>query len=217
MHIIVTGAAGVLGQSVVEHLEQAGHQVSAFVSHASSGAATQYAADLRDPQTARDAVNAATRDHGPVDALVHLVGAFNWIPIADSTIDDWMSLYAINVGTTINMVHAVTPHMPDGGAIVCVGAASAQPAGAGMAPYGAAKSGVARVVEALSQELRERHIRVNAVAPAIIDTPRNRTDMPDADYGAWTTPAAIAETIAFLTSPASRAINGAVVPVTNAA
>ena len=217
MHIIVTGAAGVLGQSVVEHLKQAGHQVSAFVSHASSGAATEYSADLRDPQAARDAVNAATQAHGPVDALVHLVGAFNWIPIADSTIDDWMSLYAINVGTTINMVHAVTPHMPDGGAIVCVGAASAQPAGAGMAPYGAAKSGVARVVEALSQELRERHIRVNAVAPAIIDTPRNRTDMPDADYGAWTTPAAIAETIAFLTSPASRAINGAVVPVTNAA
>lgn len=217
MHIIVTGAAGVLGRSVVAHFEQLGHHVSALDMQATDGAATGNIADLSDPHAAHGAVSAATHAQGPVDALVHLVGAFNWIPIADSTIDDWMSLYAVNVGTTINIVHAVLPYMPDGGTIVCVGAASAQPARAGMAPYGAAKSGVARIVEALSEELRARRIRVNAVAPAIIDTPRNRADMPDTDHGEWTTPIAIAETIGFLATSASRAVNGAVLPVTNAA
>lgn len=217
MHIIVTGAAGVLGRAVVAHFQELGHEVSALDVQASSHAATGHLADLGNPQAAQDAVGATVRANGPVGALVHLVGSFAWLRIADSTLDDWMSLYAVNIATTINMIHAATPHMIDGGAIVCVGAASAQPAHAGMAPYAAAKSGVARIVEALSEELQPRRIRVNAVAPAIIDTPRNRADMPDADPSSWTSPRAIAEVIAFLAGPQARAVNGVLLPVTNAA
>src|SRR3546814_19768233 len=96
-----------------------------------------------------------------------------------------------------------------------LGAASAEPAAAGMAPYAAAKAGVARLTEALAEELRPRAIRVNAVLPSIIDTPRNRSDMPDADFNNWVGPAAIADVILFLASPASRAVNGARLPLTN--
>jgi NAD(P)-dependent dehydrogenase (short-subunit alcohol dehydrogenase family) len=56
-------------------------------------------------------------------------------------------------------------------------------------------------------------IWVNAIAPSIIDTPANRKAMPGADVSAWPTPQAIAETIAFLVSPANELTSGAVVPV----
>jgi NAD(P)-dependent dehydrogenase (short-subunit alcohol dehydrogenase family) len=49
--------------------------------------------------------------------------------------------------------------------------------------------------------------------PSIIDTPRNRADMPEADFSRWVTPAAIAEVIAFLVSDAASAVTGALIPV----
>ncbi len=217
MHILVTGAAGVLGRAVAGYFEGLGHRVTALDMVAPAGRVTGHVVDLSDPRATGDIVAAAVGTHGKIDALVHLVGAFNWIPVADSTLEDWRSLFEVNVLTTVNMIHAATPHMLDGAAIVCVGAASAQPARSGMAAYGAAKSGVARLVEALSEELQPRRIRVNAVAPAIIDTPRNRADMPGADPANWTSPLAVAEAIAFLASSAARGVTGAVLPVTNAA
>lgn len=152
---------------------------------------------------------------GGIDALVHLVGAFQWRPVEESTFADWRRLYAANVETGLSTIQAALPHMASGGAIVTVGAASAQPAGAGMTPYAAAKSAVARLSKALAEELRPRGIRVNSVLPAIIDTPRNRADMPEADPAKWTSPAAIADAIYFLASPASRAVNGADLEVGN--
>lgn len=219
MHILITGAAGILGQAVVELLHRRGNTLLAIDQHDGIVPGTDeirlLAVDLGDPRHSRTAIGEHIAQAKPLDAVVHLVGAFNWIPVADSTPDDWWSLHAANIGTTLNVLHAAIPHLRDGGSILCVGAAAAQRATAGMAPYAAAKSGVARIVEALSEELKPRAIRVNAVAPAIIDTPRNRADMPDADPADWTSPAAIAEAIAFLIGPDARAINGALIPVTN--
>ena len=83
-----------------------------------------------------------------------------------------------------------------------------------MGAYAASKSGVARLTEALAAELLDRGVRVNAVAPSIIDTPLNRRDMPDADFERWVAPEALAEVVAFLLSPAARAMTGALLPVT---
>ncbi|SBV31833.1 conserved protein of unknown function [uncultured Sphingopyxis sp.] len=219
MHTLVTGAAGILGRAVVETLHRRGGDLIAIDQQDGTVPGTEeirlLAVDLGDPQRTRTAIEERLGKAGPLDAVVHLVGAFDWITVADSTPDDWWSLHAANIGTTLNVIRAATPHLRDGGAILCVGAAAARSAKAGMAPYAAAKSGIARIVEALSEELKPRAIRVNAVAPAIIDTPRNRADMPEADPADWTSPAAIAEVIAFLVGPKARAINGAIIPVTN--
>jgi NAD(P)-dependent dehydrogenase (short-subunit alcohol dehydrogenase family) len=85
-----------------------------------------------------------------------------------------------------------------------------------MGAYATAKSGVARLTESLAVEVKARGIRVNAILPQTIDTPQNRKDMPKADHSQWTSPAAIAEVIQFLLSNSSRAITGALIPVTNA-
>jgi len=86
-----------------------------------------------------------------------------------------------------------------------------------MTAYTASKSGVAALTQALAQELTEEQIWVNAVAPSILDTPANRSAMPDADHSRWVSPADLATLIAFLASPDNRATRGAVIPVYGAA
>jgi NAD(P)-dependent dehydrogenase (short-subunit alcohol dehydrogenase family) len=95
-----------------------------------------------------------------------------------------------------------------GGAIVAVTARGAQSGAAQMSAYAASKSALQRLVESLSAEVRDAGIRVNSVAPSIIDTPANRSAMPDADHARWVPPQHLAETIAFLTSPGAASIHG---------
>ena len=220
MRVLICGAAGVLGEAMRRTFLSAGHAVACIDR---IGAASQAedehwfpCTDLADPLACESSVAAAVDWLGGLDAVVQLVGAFDWMEVADSSLSDWRGLYRANVETTLAVVQSCVPLMTDGGSIVTVGAASAQPAGKGMAPYAAAKSGVARLSEALADELMPRNIRVNAVLPKIIDTPRNRQDMPDVDPGTWTSPDAVGSVILFLALPDSRAINGASIPVTNA-
>ena len=97
--------------------------------------------------------------------------------------------------------------------IINIGAGAAAKAGAGMGAYTASKAGVQRLTESLSEETKDRGITVNAILPGTIDTPRNRADMPDADFTRWVAPASIAEVIVFLASDAAASITGAAIPV----
>jgi NAD(P)-dependent dehydrogenase (short-subunit alcohol dehydrogenase family) len=82
-----------------------------------------------------------------------------------------------------------------------------------MGAYTASKAGVQRLTESLSEELKSRGITVNAILPGTIDTPRNRADMPDADFTRWVAPQTIAGVIVFLASDAAGAVTGASIPV----
>lgn len=220
MRIIVSGADGALGAAVVSHLASQGHRVASLFGAPDAVATSESAfvvGDLADETAAAAAVEKAAGWLGGVDALVHLVGAFAWAETAGTPLAIWRRMFELNVATAVATVNAALPAVADGGAILFVGARSAEPAGVGFGPYGAAKSGVARLTEALAAELRPRRIRVNAILPAIIDTPANRRDMPDADPAEWTSPHAIAEVIEFLVSNQARAVTGALVPVANAA
>ena len=100
-----------------------------------------------------------------------------------------------------------------GGRIINIGAGAAAKAGLGMGAYAASKAGVQRLTEALAEEMKDKNITVNAILPGIIDTPRNRLDMPKADFTRWVSPEAIAKVILFLASEDSAAITGAAIPV----
>ena len=82
-----------------------------------------------------------------------------------------------------------------------------------MGAYTAAKSTVMRLTEALSDEVRHQGVNVNAVLPSLIDTPRNRADMPDAEHDTWVSPQDLANVVCFLASDSASAVHGALVPV----
>lgn len=216
--VAITGARGALGRAVSVTFQAAGWSVAA-INRAEAGAdrtdrAVQIGGfDLRDPGAAQAAFDLAAERLGGVDALVNLAGDFSWTPVSRGGLDAWSDLFDANLRTCVNMCAAAVAGLSDGGAIVNVGAAAAERAGAGMGAYAASKAGVARLTESLAAELGGR-VRVNAILPMIIDTPRNRADMPDADPAAWTHPGAIADLALFLASPTSRAVNGALVSAT---
>src|SRR5262245_52713260 len=111
-------------------------------------------------------------------------------------------MFIINVRTAANAVRAALPLMSSSNArIVNVGAARAIKAATGMGPYAAAKSGVARLTEALADELKDRGVTVNAVLPSILDTPANHADMPTADFERWVKPEQVADLILFFREP----------------
>jgi NAD(P)-dependent dehydrogenase (short-subunit alcohol dehydrogenase family) len=85
--------------------------------------------------------------------------------------------------------------------------------GARMAAYATAKAAVVALTLALAEELKGDQILVNAIAPSTIDTPANRAAMPSADAGKWLSPAAAAEAILYLVSPANMEVSGAVLPL----
>ena len=218
MGTIVTGASGALGSAVVKALAGRSEEVVA-IDRASrsdfpSSARQIVCEDLADEEQAAAAIGSAVAGLKSFDALVLIAGKFDWARVEDAPAEFWRRLYRDNVETTLVPLRAALPSICAGASIVCVGANSAEPAGEGMAAYASSKSAVARLVEALASELKPRRIRVNAILPGIIDTPRNRADMPDADPSQWTSPDAIADVVAFLASSAARAINGALVPTT---
>lgn len=217
--IILTGASGALGSATAARLRTNGHRLACIarsVPADSDPADHWFACDLVDPAATAAAVSQACQALGGLDAVVHVAGGFGYRKLRHGIVDEWRRLQQTNVETALNLLEAAIPLLSEGGAIVTVGAAAAQTAGAGMAPYAAAKSGIARLTEALAAELAPRRIRVNSVLPRIIDTPDNRSAMPDVDVSSWTSPDAIADVIAFLIGPQARAINGAHIPVTNA-
>ena len=79
--------------------------------------------------------------------------------------------------------------------------------------YAVSKAAVLRLTEALSVEVRENNINVNAVIPSTINTPANRAGQPNADTSKWVKPEDLAAVVLFLASDAARAIHGAEIPV----
>jgi NAD(P)-dependent dehydrogenase (short-subunit alcohol dehydrogenase family) len=213
--ILVTGAAGVLGQAVIATLAARGEAVIAVdlaPTIAQAGQRLSFGGvDLADP-AAGAALIAQVGE--PVTGLVNVAGGFLWETVAEGGWGSWERMYRINVQTAFEASRLALPALRSTrGAIVNVSAAATARAGAGMGAYTAAKSAVSRLTEALAAEELGNGVRVNAVMPSVIDTPANRRDMPDADPGRWVTATEIAEVVAFLLSPAASGVTGALVPV----
>jgi NAD(P)-dependent dehydrogenase (short-subunit alcohol dehydrogenase family) len=209
--VMVTGAAGNLGRAVAAAFEALGATVVRL---------GRKEADLRDAQSVGQAVERALAQHGRIDVLCNIAGAFRMgKPLHETADADWDFLFDANAKSVLNMCRAVVPSMirNGGGKIVNVGAYAALKGAAQMGAYVASKSAVIRITETMAAELRDKNINVNCVLPSIIDTPENRAAMPKADPGRWVSTQDLAAVIVFLASDAARAIHGAAIPVTGLA
>jgi NAD(P)-dependent dehydrogenase (short-subunit alcohol dehydrogenase family) len=221
--VIVTGAFGVLGAAVVRKFASQGAQVGLLDVAAAPAWTSEFAGrhgvyagvDLAHPVAAAAAVRHFSERAGGLDVLVNVAGGFQWQLFEGGGLEVWEAMFAMNLKTAVAASGAVLPHLCARGAgrIVNIGAAAAARAAAGMGAYTASKAGLERLTESLAEELKDRHITVNCVLPGTLDTPRNRADMPQADFSRWVSPEAVADVTAFLASDAARAVTGAAIRV----
>jgi NAD(P)-dependent dehydrogenase (short-subunit alcohol dehydrogenase family) len=221
-NVVVTGGTGALGQAVVARFLKAG-----AICHVPSRKAADKPASWGDGQVSivpdidladEEAVGRFYNAVPDLWASVHLAGGFSMAPVADTAHDDFLRMMEMNAATVFICCRAAVRNMRrtgQGGRLVNV---SARPGldprkGGGMAAYAASKAAVTAITLALSEELKNDRILVNAVAPSTIDTPANREAMPNADTSKWLSPKAAAEAIIGLASPSNMEINGAVLPL----
>ncbi|NSX03171.1 SDR family NAD(P)-dependent oxidoreductase [Cupriavidus gilardii] len=223
--VLITGAAGNLGRAVAEAFARAGARLVLVDRPGVSptlpaGQHVAVEADLLDASAVERAVEQAIGSCKRIDVVCNVAGGFGMGPVVGEGADAlWERMFDLNLRTVLNVSRAVVPHMiaAGGGKIVNVGANSAARGLAQMGAYCASKDALARLTEALSAEVRDQGIHVNAVLPSVLDTPENRAAMPDADASRWVDPAALADAILFLASDAARAIHAALLPVVNRA
>jgi NAD(P)-dependent dehydrogenase (short-subunit alcohol dehydrogenase family) len=216
---IVVGAGGELGRATAAALAGTGFTVVGVdrseqgLKELSDGI-RRVVGDATDPAAARSLVDQIAAESGPPEVLVNTIGMFRLGEATAVTPDDLRVLMDVNLGAALWLSQAVEPYMRQRGqgSIVHVSARPATDPTAGMAAYGLSKAALSHLVGILDLELRPHGIRVNAVAPQLIDTAANRASFPAELLAHATAPEAVANVIAFLAGDLAAAVSGAIVP-----
>ena len=216
---IVAGAGGGLGHATAVTLAAGGLTVVAVDRNVRGlrdlpDSIRAEVADSTDPAAVTRLTDRIASEVGPPDVLVNTIGAFRPGDAVSTTPDMLRLMIDVNLGPALWLSQAVAPHMQrqGSGAIVHVAARPGiEPAG-GMAAYSAGKAALVQLTRVLDIELRPHGIRVNAVAPQLLDTPANRGIFPAEVMARAVAPEAIAGVIAFLVSDAAAPVSGAILP-----
>jgi 3-oxoacyl-[acyl-carrier protein] reductase len=213
MATLLVGADGGIGRATAALLRERGDVVIGLDRASGVNAA--------DP----DQVEAFLRDKPPITTLVHVAGTVKKGRIDDHTLADWHRILDDNLTSVFVTCRAVIPSMraAGGGAIVLTSSTAGRNGGnrlTGVA-YAAAKGGVINVTRHLAGDLAAEGIRVNCIAPGLVDTPMldPLTEEEKRSFAALTPiprlipPEEIAAAILFLLSPAAASITGAILDI----
>jgi 3-oxoacyl-[acyl-carrier protein] reductase len=213
--VIVTGARGGIGRATVDLLESCGCEVA--------GCDIEDF-DLRDPEAVEAGVARLVEELGGCDAVVANAGVVDTIHRAESFAEeDWQKDIQTNLGGPFRLVRAAFEPLRESadGRVVVISSASAETGLPGQVAYTAAKAGLVGMARTLAAEWGRHGIRCNVVMPGLIGTPKVLA-LPDSmkeamsaalPLGRIGTPSELAATVAFLLSPASAYITGAVIRV----
>jgi len=172
--------------------------------------------DISDEQQIKKTVSDVVKKYGRIDVLVNLVGGYlGGKKVTDMAEKEWDLMMNLNLKTAFLVSKHVVAQMvmQRSGKVIHVAARLGLKGIGSNSAYGASKSGLIRLVESLSDEVKDNNINVNCIMPSIIDTEANRKDMPDADFSKWVKPSEIARVVLFLASEDSRPLHGAAIPV----
>ncbi len=220
--VIVTGAGSGIGRAIALKLAADGYNVlvndfraeaAALVAAEIGPKAHPAAGDVSVEADVAAMVAAAETAFGPVTHLVNNAGYVHQARFVDLTLADFDRMIAVHLRGTFLCTRAVLPGMVARGAGVIVNIASqlGQIGGNELSHYAAAKAGIIGMTKSLAREVSAQGVRVNAVAPGPINTPlvRNlsaewqRVKAAELPLGRFGEPEEVAETVAFLCSPAA--------------
>jgi 3-oxoacyl-[acyl-carrier protein] reductase len=179
---LVTGGSRGIGRAIVLALAQQGVRVAAAHVRDSDDAAALSAeleqigngsrtikADLSDEAATQAMVDEVAEEFGGIDILVNNAGVVSHAML-DMDLAEWRRVLDTNLTSIFLVTRAAAPRMPDGSSIINLTSAAAMVGMVARTHYTSSKSGVMGFTRSLCKELGPRQIRVNAVAPGIIDT-----------------------------------------------
>jgi glucose 1-dehydrogenase len=179
----------------------------------SGGEAEFFRADVSQSAQVQAAVESAVSRWGRLDVLVNNAATMSFAPLLELAEDDWDRVLDVNLRSVFLLCKYSVPHMPPGGAIVNLSSVHAHATTKGVVPYAASKAAIEGFTRGFSEEMADRRIRINSVAPGAVDTPM-LWDNPNVKSGAETIDGAvgwpdnIAAAIAFLASDEAAFITG---------
>ena len=228
---LVTGASRGIGRATAIALAKAGAQVLVHYSsgekaaeevvaeiRAFGGSADKVSADLLNPEGPHAlAARVKTIIGGRLDILVANAGIAKSDPIADTTVKDFDDLFAVNVRAPYFLVQQLMPVMCKGSSVVLLSSLAAHASVGTLSAYAATKGAIDTLVTHFASALGARGIRVNAVAPGVVDTDMSSFAKTDAGRDMVlgmqalqrvANPTDIADAILFLASEDARWITG---------
>jgi len=216
---VVVGAGGELGRATTMKLVSQGMTVVAVDRNetgleALPGGIARELADATNPQAVGPLIERIVNTIGVPDVLINTLGAFQTADALTTTPDQFRLMIDVNLAPALWLSQAVAPYMKTkgSGAIVHISSRPGLEPTADLAAYSVSKAALVHLTRVLDLELRPFGIRVNAVAPQLIDTAKNRSVLSNEAMSHAVAPEAIAEVVAFLVSDAAAPVSGAIIP-----
>jgi len=225
-NILITGAAGNLGTAVLQKFLTSGYRVIAVVQNQAQRESVQQAAglevhvvNLADEHETASFINEIIQQHHRIDGALMLVGGFTAGNIEVASGDDLRSQYSLNFETAYFTARPLFTHMMSSGygRLIFVGARPAldASAGKGLMAYALSKSLVFKLAELLNAEAKGKNVTATVFVPSTIDTPVNRSSMPEANPDNWVKASQIADLMEMTCSDVGAPLREAVVKVYN--
>jgi NAD(P)-dependent dehydrogenase (short-subunit alcohol dehydrogenase family) len=219
--VVVTGAASGIGLATAQQLRTEGWAVFGLDLRDGDGV-TQ--CDVTSVDSVEAAITACVAEHGGIDAVVTAAGAGTPVAFADATDAIWLRTLDVNLLGTVRVVRAALPHLTSSTVsrrgIVTFTSQAAKSGGLLIgAPYSAAKAAVLCLTKTLAGELASSGLRVNAVAPGIVETafldgvPGIRDRASQLPLGRPGQPREVATVVSFLLSEGASYLTGEIIDV----